>query len=147
MTCAQTLWRGTQLAGLAKRKRLRQPYSISARPGLHSSPELHYRWTAVFLRKPGSFERVYTWCEVTERRPDPTPCAINSMIERRDQKSRSRKRIQQSKQCLGGSRLKMQEIRTFYNNGFFFRRDTHVLTLQVVCLQGQFVGKVTRVPF
>src|ERR1700736_533538 len=28
-----------------------QWYSISARPELHSSPELHCRWTAVFSRK------------------------------------------------------------------------------------------------
>src|ERR1700730_4378757 len=59
MSCAQILWRGTQSAGLGNRKKLRQRYSISARRELHSSPELHYRWTAVFLRKPGSFERAY----------------------------------------------------------------------------------------
>src|SRR4029077_20514573 len=57
----QILWRGTQSAGLGNRKKLRQRYSISARQELHSSPELHYRWTAVFSRKPGSFERAYTW--------------------------------------------------------------------------------------
>src|SRR5260221_10955879 len=49
MICAQFLWRGTQSAGLGIRKKLRQWYS--ARSELHSSPELHCRWTAVFSRK------------------------------------------------------------------------------------------------
>jgi hypothetical protein len=35
MICAQFLWRGTQSAGLGIRKKLRQWYSISARPELH----------------------------------------------------------------------------------------------------------------
>jgi hypothetical protein len=36
---------------LGNRKKLRQQCSISARRELHSSPELHYQWTAVFSHK------------------------------------------------------------------------------------------------
>jgi NAD(P)-dependent dehydrogenase (short-subunit alcohol dehydrogenase family) len=45
------LRRYTQSAGLGNRKRLRQRCSISVRRERHSSPELHYRWMAVFWRK------------------------------------------------------------------------------------------------
>jgi NAD(P)-dependent dehydrogenase (short-subunit alcohol dehydrogenase family) len=62
-----------QSTGLGNRKKLRQRYSFSARRELHSSPELRCRWTVVFSRKLGSFERLYTRSEVTEGRPDPTP--------------------------------------------------------------------------